>query len=71
MKVAVIILNYNSSDDCRKCVSFLKRQEEVELELVLVDNCSPDGDKVEALCREQGCTFISSPKNRGYIPVTI
>lgn len=66
MKVAVIILNYNSSDDCRKCVSFLKRQEGVELELVLVDNCSSDGDKVEALCREQGCTFIASPENRGY-----
>lgn len=66
MKVAVIILNYNSADDCQKCVSFLKRQEGVELELVLVDNCSPDGDKVEALCREQECTFIASPKNRGY-----
>lgn len=66
MKVAVIILNYNSSDDCRKCVSFLKWQKGVELELVLVDNCSPDGNKVEALCREQGCTFIASPENRGY-----
>ena len=66
MKVAVIILNYNSSADCRKCVSFLKRQEGVELELVLVDNCSPDADQVEALCREQGCTFIASPENRGY-----
>lgn len=66
MKVAVIILNYNSSDDCRKCMSFLKRQEGVELELVLVDNSSPDGDKVEALCREQGCTFIASAENRGY-----
>lgn len=66
MRIAVIILNYNSSDDCRKCVSFLKRQEGVELELVLVDNCSPDGNKVEALCREQGCTFIASLENRGY-----
>lgn len=65
-KVAVIILNYNSFNDCRKCVSFLKRQEDVELELVLVDNCSQDGDKVKALCREQGCTFIASPKNQGY-----
>lgn len=65
-KVAVIILNYNSSDDCRKCVSFLKRQEGVELELILVDNCSPDGDKVEALCQEEGCTFIPSKENRGY-----
>ncbi len=66
MKVAVIILNYNSSDDCRKCVSFLKRQEGVELELVLVDNCSPDGEKVATLCQEQGCTFIASLENRGY-----
>ena len=66
MKVAVIILNYNSSADCRKCVSFLKRQKGVELELVLVDNCSPDREKVEALCCEQGCTFIVSPENRGY-----
>lgn len=65
-KVAVIILNYNSSDDCRKCVSFLKRQEGVELELILVDNCSPDGDKVKALCQEEGCTFIPSKENRGY-----
>lgn len=65
-KVAVIILNYNSFDDCRKCVSFLKRQEGVELELILIDNCSLDGDKVEALCREQGCTFIASLENRGY-----
>lgn len=66
MKVAVIILNYNSFNDCRKCVSFLKRQEGVELELVLVDNCSPDSNQVETLCREQGCTFIASSQNRGY-----
>jgi len=65
-KVAAIILNYDSSDDCRKCISFLKRQEEVELELILVDNCSPDCDKVKALCQEEGCTFISSKENRGY-----
>lgn len=66
MKIPVIILNYNSSDDCRKCVSFLKRQQGVELEIILVDNCSPDRDKVETLSREQGCTFIASPENRGY-----
>lgn len=66
MKIPVIILNYNSSDDCRKCVSFLKRQEGVDLEIILVDNCSPDRDKVETLSREQGCTFIASPENRGY-----
>lgn len=66
MKVAVIILNYNSFNDCCKCVSFLKSQEGVELELILVDNCSPDGDKVKALCQEERCTFIPSKENRGY-----
>ena len=65
-KVAVIILNYNSSDDCRKCVSFLKRQKEVDLELILIDNCSLDGEKVKAICEDQSCTFISSNENRGY-----
>lgn len=66
MKVAVVILNYNSSDDCRKCVSFLKRQEGAELELIIVDNCSQDADKVKELCMEHECTFIASKENRGY-----
>lgn len=66
MKIPIIILNYNSEEDCRKCVSFLKKQQGVETEIILVDNSSPDGDKVEAFCSEQGCTFIASPENRGY-----
>ena len=40
MKVAVIVLNYNSSADCCKCVADLQRQEGVELEIIIVDNCS-------------------------------
>lgn len=66
MKVAVIILNYNSSDDCRKCISFLKRQQGVDLEIIVVDNNSSDGDKVRVLCEQEKCTFIQSYENRGY-----
>ena len=40
MKVPVILLNYNSSADCCKCVADLKRQEGGELEIIIVDNCS-------------------------------
>ena len=40
MKVAIIVLNYNSSADCRKCISHLKRQEGVEIEIIIVDNPS-------------------------------
>lgn len=68
MKIPVILLNYNSSADCRKCVSYLKRQKGVELEIIIVDNCSRDDDRndVERLCQKQGCTFIPATKNRGY-----
>ena len=68
MKVAVIVLNYNSSDDCRKCVADLKRQDGAELEIIIVDNCSRKEDAlaVEKLAAEQGCTFIAAKENRGY-----
>lgn len=66
MKVAVVILNYNSLSDCRKCVSFLKDQQGVELEIILVDNCSKDRIQLELLSKEQDCVFIASDENRGY-----
>lgn len=68
MKVPVILLNYNSSADCTKCVSDLKRQESVELEIIIVDNCSREDDvlAVEQLAKEEGCTFIAAKENRGY-----
>ncbi len=69
MKIAVIILNYNSASDCRKCVSFLKRQDGVELEIIIVDNASPragERETVEELCELEGCTFLASPENHGY-----
>lgn len=67
-KVAVIILNYNSSTDCRKCISFLHKQMGVEFEIVVVDNHSrtEDQNAVEQLCKEYGCTFIHAEENRGY-----
>ena len=68
MKVAVILLNYNSAADCKKCIGFLKRQEGVEMEIVIVDNCSSDDDRlaVEELCEKKGCTFIANKVNKGY-----
>ena len=68
MKLAIIILNYNSSADCRKCIGYLKAQQSVELEIVVVDNCSREDDRkaVEALCKEQDCTFIANNENKGY-----
>lgn len=68
MGVAIIILNYNSSADCRKCIGFLKQQQDVEAEIVVVDNCSREEERkaVESVCKENGCTFITNNENRGY-----
>ena len=68
MKVPVILLNYNSSSDCRKCVSFLKKQNGVDTEIILVDNCSKKDDlaSLRTLAVEQGCTLLESKENRGY-----
>ena len=67
-RIAIIILNYNSGTDCRKCIGYLKAQQGVEQEIIVVDNCSRDDDRsvVEQICKEQGCTFIANSENRGY-----
>lgn len=68
MKIAIIILNYNSSADCRKCIGSLKQQQGVEAEIVVVDNCSREEERkaVESICKEEECTFIANNENRGY-----
>lgn len=68
MKIAIIILNYNSSADCCKCINFLKQQQGVDTEIIVVDNCSLEEDRnaIETLCKEQNCTFIANSENRGY-----
>ena len=68
MRIAIIILNYNSSADCRKCIGFLKQQQDVEAEIVVIDNCSREEERqaVESICKENGCTFIANNENKGY-----
>lgn len=68
LTIPIILLNYNSSSDCRKCISFLKNQKNVEIEIVVVDNCSKSEDLclLRTLCQEEQCTLIENKENRGY-----
>ena len=68
MKVAAVVLNYNSSADCQICIGYLKNQVDVELEIVVVDNASSPEErkKIATICLETGCTFIQNNDNRGY-----
>lgn len=68
MTIPVILLNYNSTDDCRKCISYLQKQKGVDLEIIVVDNCSTEENRIaiEKLCQELKCTFIANTHNAGY-----
>ncbi len=66
MKIPIIVLNYNSYDDCLKCAASLVGQTGVETELVFVDNRSADGERLKAFCQDHGYTFIAAEENRGY-----
>lgn len=68
MTIPVVLLNFNSADDCRKCVGYLKKQTNIELEIIIVDNASNPEDvrEVEELCKTHGLTFIQARENRGY-----
>jgi GT2 family glycosyltransferase len=68
IKVPVVILNYNTSLDCGNCISFLRNQINVAMEIIVVDNCSRDNDlvKLRTLCKEQDVKLIENKENRGY-----
>lgn len=67
--VAAVVLNYNSSSDCRKCVSYLSRQIYPNLSIILVDNASTMRGEMEELNRlkqEHNLQLIFSEANRGF-----
>lgn len=68
MKISAIILNYNSSEDCNKCIEYLKKQKIIQVEIIVVDNNSSNEDllKIKDICNTKSCTFIQNDKNNGY-----
>ncbi len=68
MRIATILLNYNSAADCKKCIGYLQQQDGIEQEIIVVDNCSHKEDKesVESFCKATGATFIANDRNSGY-----
>ena len=77
MKIAAIILNYNSAADTMKCIEFLQKQKlNEELHVIVVDNSLPDyrlqiTDYSQLFIAKGSKTFgstelIRAEKNRGY-----
>ena len=73
MKIAAIILNYNSAKDTIKCLGFLQKQRGVDLHVVVVDNSLPDyrlqitdNFQLSTFNSQLSTELIRAEENRGY-----
>lgn len=67
--IGVVILNYNSLKDTLKCIDSLARQEDVQLDIIVVDNASSSTNDIALLqesCKARGILFHSAMNNLGY-----
>ena len=66
--IPIVILNYNSFNDCRECICSLQMQEKIKPYFIVVDNCSNADEKnlIKQYCLEQKIFFIEAQENRGY-----
>lgn len=68
-KVAAVILNYNTSKDCFRCIDFLKRQTWDNLAIYLVDNNSVEEEREKLkdyVTEHLDITLISQTENKGF-----
>ena len=69
MRVAAVILNFNSYEDTKQCVSGLKKQSGVDTEIIIVDNYSDRPNEIENLrniCLETSSLLLCASNNSGY-----
>lgn len=69
IKITAVVLNYNSSEDSDKCISYLKQQNYKNLSIVLVDNASTkenEKDNLENISKKYNIKYIENDKNNGF-----
>lgn len=67
MKLSIILVNYNTRELLRSCLSSIYREtDQIEFEVIVVDNGSQDGS-LEMLAQEFPCVrAIANAENRGF-----
>ena len=70
MKLGIIILNYNSFDDCRECINSIRENiDTANYTIYLIDNCSTDNSlfRLKVLfSADKDIKIISLQNNNGY-----
>ncbi len=68
VKIGAVVLNYNCSHETERCISFLKHQIKIKLEIIVVDNnsLSDDLEKVRNICKSEDILLLVNEENKGY-----
>lgn len=66
--IGIVILNYNSSSECEKCIEYIHTQKDANYMVILVDNCSNKNDayRLEIIAKEKNAKLIKNKANNGY-----
>lgn len=66
--VAIILVNYNGSDDTIDCIKSLSEMRDIDYKIIVVDNCSTDNslDKLEKLRKKYKFTLLQTNDNNGF-----
>src|SRR5580692_1344508 len=66
LKVAVIIVTYNSGRVLKRCIDALMKQSRRPDTVIVVDNCSSDTCYLDFLSGVPNCQLLKLPRNEGF-----
>ena len=66
MKLAVVVVNWNSRDDLAACLESLRKQTHRDLQIVVVDNGSADGSAQMVREKFPECVLLPQDDNLGF-----
>lgn len=66
MKLSIIIVNYNVTQLLNNCLLSIKKYVEVDHEVIIIDNASPDSSWKSLITKFPEFHFIASPANEGF-----
>lgn len=66
MQLSVVVVNWNSREDLRACLSSLQAQSQSGLEVIVVDNGSTDGSADMVATEFPECRLIRKSENLGF-----
>lgn len=66
MKLSIIIINYNVTQLLNNCLLSIQKYVEVDHEVIIIDNASPDSSWKSLITKFPEFHFIASPANEGF-----